>query len=64
VILIIHRIRVVIHRVDTANVIDVSVTIIVDSVSGYLARIHPDIGGEVRMVIVDAGIDYSHHYGG
>ena len=55
--LVVHGIAVVVHRVDAVHVIHVPVAVIVDAVAGDFEDVPPDVRGEVRMRVVDAGVD-------
>jgi hypothetical protein len=58
--LVVHGIRIAIGRVDSMAVVDVAVAVVIDSVGGALGRIAPDVGREVFVVVIDAGIDDGH----
>jgi hypothetical protein len=46
------------HKVKAMHIVNIAVSIIVDIISRDLARVCPDVGGEVRVVVRDASIDY------
>ena len=53
----IHRVAVAVGEVVAVDVVDVAVAIVVDSVAGDFTRVGPDVLHQVRMRVVDAGID-------
>ena len=56
--LIIEWISGVVDRVNAVVVFDVSVSIIIDSVTANLSRIRPHVGGEIGVVVAHAGVDH------
>ena len=67
---IIPGIGVVLTRVDTVHIIDITIGIVVDAIAllvhtfgvrADLPRVPPHIGGEIFMIIVDSGIDRRDH---
>ncbi len=50
-------VRVVVDYIDAVAVIDVAVAVIVISVVVAVERIAKHVGGEVRVIVIDAGID-------
>jgi hypothetical protein len=46
--------------VDAVNIIDISVTIVIDPVTRDLSGINPDISGQIRMGILNTAIDDKH----
>jgi hypothetical protein len=48
--------------IDAVNVIDVSITVVIDSIGSGLSGIYPDVFDEIRMVVLNACIDdkYDH----
>ena len=50
-------IAVVVDEVPAVDVVDVAVAVVVDAVARDLAGVGPDVGGEVGVVVVDAGVD-------
>ena len=57
----VHRIGVVVVEVVAVDVIDVAITVIVDAVAGNFTRVDPDVVGEIRMGVIDAGVDHGDH---
>src|SRR5262249_15114969 len=60
VVVVVHGVAVVVDEVVAVNVIDVAVAVVVDAVAGDLAGVGPDVGRQVGMVIVHAGVDGRH----
>ena len=60
-VVIIHRIRVPICHVNTEAVIDVTVAVVIDPVAVAVGRVVKHVGGQVRVSVVDAGIDHGHY---
>jgi hypothetical protein len=58
---VVHRVGVVVARVDPKDVVDVAVAVVVDAVAGRLERVVPHVGGEVRVGVVDAGVNHADH---
>ena len=56
---VIHRIIVVSDKVPSIDIIDISVSVIVDSVFRDFALVDPDVLFQIDMVIVNTGIDDS-----
>src|SRR5262249_24139846 len=54
---VVERFVVVRDEVPAVDVVDEAVAVVVDAVAGDLARVGPDVGGEVGVVVVDAGVD-------
>ena len=48
---------VVVDEVPAVHVVDVAVAVVVDAVARDLARVRPDVGGEVGVVVLDPGVD-------
>ena len=48
-------------KIPPVDVIDIAVAVVIDAVSGNLAGVGPDIGGQIRMIDVHTGIDDGHH---
>ena len=57
---VVHRVAVVVDEVVAVDVVDVAVAVVVDAVAGDLARVGPDVGGQVGVGVVDAGVDHGH----
>ena len=61
---VIQRRGIVVGEIPAANVIHAAIAVVVDAyVAGNLARIRPDVGGQIGVVVVDAGIHHRHHHG-
>ena len=61
VVVVVHRVAVVVRKVVSVNVVHEAVAVVIDAVAGNLARIGPDVGGQVGMAVVDAGVDHAHN---
>ena len=48
---------VVVAEVPAVDVVDVAVAVVVDAVARDLSRIRPQVGGDVGMEAIDAGVD-------
>ena len=57
VVVVVHRVAVVADEVVAVHIVDVSVLVVVDAIAGNLTRVHPHVRLEVRMVVIDAGVD-------
>ncbi len=57
---VVHRVVVVVAEVPAADVVDEAVAVVVDAVAGDLAGVDPDVVGQVRVGVVDPGVDYRH----
>src|SRR5215467_5575692 len=55
------HISIVICDVETVNVVDISVVIVVDAIPGDLSRIRVNIVGKIRMSDVDSGIGHRNN---
>ena len=44
------------------DVAHVAVVITIDRAADHLVGIRPDVGGEIGMGDVDAGVDHGHHH--
>src|SRR5262249_9769888 len=55
--LVVHRVGVVVDEVVAVDVIHVAVVVVVDAVAGDLARVGPDVGGQVGVGVVHAGVE-------
>ena len=53
-------VAVAVDEVGPVDVVDDAVAVVVDAVAGHLARIGPQVGREVAMGEVDAGVDHGH----
>ena len=60
---IVHRIGIIVDEVPASDVVHLAIAVIVAAIAGNFRRIRPDIGEQFGVVVVDAGIDYGHHYG-
>ena len=58
----VHGVAIAIGKVIAMNVIDVSVIVIIDPVAWNLTRISPHVSGQIRVVIVHAGIDHGDNH--
>ncbi len=62
---IIERISTVRNGVDPVNVVDITVSVIIDSITSNLVWIPPHIRREIGMPVIEAGInDQNNHIGG
>src|SRR2546423_15378625 len=52
----------VVAEVPAMHVINITVAIVVNAIAGDLARVGPDVGGEVFVGDVDAGIDDGNNH--
>ena len=59
---VVERIGVVVGEVPAVDVVDEAVAVVVDAVTGHVARVVPGIGRQIRMVVVHAGVDDGHHH--
>ena len=48
-------------EVPAMHVVDVSVLVVVEAVAGHLVRIGPELGRDIGVRVVDAGVDHRHH---
>jgi hypothetical protein len=53
-------IAVVVEEVVAVDVVDEAVVVVINAVAGDLAGVDPDVGGEVGMGVIDAGVDDGH----
>ena len=60
VVVVVHRVAVVVCEVVPVHVVHEAVVVIVHAVAGNLARIGPDVGGQIGMGVVDAGVDHGY----
>ena len=61
---VVHGVAGVGYGIDAEHVVDKAVFVVVDSVVGNFAGVGPHVGGEIGMVVVDAGVDYTDDNGG
>ena len=54
---VVHRVAVVVDEVVAVDVVDEAVAVVVDAVAGDLAGVGPDVGGQVGVGVIDAGVD-------
>src|SRR5436853_1803347 len=59
---IVHRIARVGDRIDPVAVVHVPVVIVVETVVVTLGWIHPDVGGQVDVVVIHTGVEDCDHY--
>ena len=52
---------VVIHKIVSIDIIYESVAVVIDAVSGNLARVHPHVGGQVGIGIAYAFVHHGHN---
>ena len=57
----VHRIAIVIGEVIAVDIVDVAVAVVIDVVAGDFARVGPDVGDQIGVRVVDAGIDNADH---
>src|SRR5262249_38854679 len=55
---VVHRVRVIVGEVVPVDVVAVAVAVVVDAIARDLARVGPDVRGQVRVVVVDAGVNH------
>src|SRR5262249_9210453 len=53
-----HRVTVVVDEVVTVDVVHVPVAVVVDAVPRDLVRVAPDVGDQVRVVVVHAAVEH------
>ncbi len=61
---IVGRVGVTVGEVPALDVVDEAVAVVVDAVSGDLARIRPDVGREIGVRVVDPGVDDRDQHAG
>ena len=61
---VVDRVAVVVHKVVAVDVIHEAVPVVVHAIGGDFARVGPNIGGQVGMVVINARVDDSHHHAG
>ena len=61
VVVIVHRIAIIVDEIVAVDVVDEPVTVVVDTVSGDLAGVGPNVGRQIGVSVVDAGVDHRHH---
>src|SRR4029079_34711 len=49
--------RVVVEEVPAVDVVDVTIPVVIDPVARGLERVGPDVGREISVADVDAGVD-------
>ena len=47
---------VIVGKIPAIDIVDISVSIIIDTVSGDLTGVDPDVGRQIRMVDIAAGV--------
>ena len=62
VIVVVHRIPTVSNPIDAMNIIDIAIRIIVDSISGDLPWIYPNVPYQILMRIANARIHNTHNH--
>ena len=55
------RIAVPVGEVVAVDIVDVAVAVVIQAVAGNLARIDPHVIDQVRMGVIDSGVDDAHH---
>ena len=60
----VHRVAVSVGEIVPVDVVDVSVSIVVEPVTGDLTGVGPHVSGEVRVGIVDARVDHGDDHVG
>ena len=50
--------------VEAVHIVDVAVAVVIDSVARNLARVDPDVGGQILVRRFDAAVDHHDHHGG
>ena len=60
--MVVQRIAISVDEVVPVDVIDVAVAVVVDPVAWDLSRVYPHVRSQVRMRVVDAGIDDGDHH--
>jgi hypothetical protein len=62
---VVHRVAVAVGEVVAVHIIDVAVAVVVNTIAGDLARVRPDVRGEVGVRVVDTRVDHrDDHVGG
>ena len=60
--IVIHRIAVAVHCIDAVDIIHIPIAIIVHTITGNFARVHPHLPGQVLMCITNTRIDHGHNH--
>ena len=61
VVVVVHRIAVVVHEVVSVHIVHEAVGVIVHAVTGDLARVGPDVAGQIDVGPIDSSVDDAHH---
>src|SRR5207247_292038 len=56
---VVHGVAVFVGEVGAVDVVDVAVVVVVDAVAGHLEGVVPHVGGQVRVGVVDAAVEYA-----
>ena len=59
--MLVHRVAVTVNKVYAVNIINITVSVIINAVAGYLSLIYPNIICKIFMGIVNARVDNSHN---
>ena len=59
---VVHGIVVIILEVPATHVVDVPVAVVVHAVAWDLARVGPHVVHQIRVVVVNAGVQHCHHH--
>ena len=54
---VVKRVAVVVDKVIAMDIVDEAITVVIDAVARNLTRVGPDVGGQIRVGVVDAGVD-------
>ena len=53
------RCVVVVDEIPTGYIVDIPVAVVIDAVAGHFVRIPPQLVGQIRMIRVNATVEYS-----
>ena len=58
----VERVAISVDRVNTVNIVDVTIPVIIKAVPGNFPGIHPHVVHQIRVVVIHPGADnYRHH---
>ncbi len=60
--LIIVGVGVAVYGINTVNIINVTVTVVINAITRDFAGVHPHIVNQIRVVILHTGVDHTHDY--
>ncbi len=55
------RIIIVLNKIPASRVVNVTVAIIINTIK-HLTGIHPEVGGNIRVIETNAGVEHRNHY--